>query len=180
MNRNILVVNGHPDPRPERFCAALCDAYAAGAQAQGFATRRLDVGALNLSALAAKGEEDAGFCGSVEQAFRLVRAADRLAIVFPLWADEPPAELRQMFDYVSRLDGYLHPQALHGAKAARVVVTTGLPAFLYRGRCPTARRLALSGVAVDEPTFIGSVESLSCAQRQRWLEQMRDLGASAN
>ncbi|MEI9886856.1 MAG: hypothetical protein WDN08_10230 [Rhizomicrobium sp.] len=40
----------------------------------------------------------------VEQAFRLVRAADRLAIVYPLWADGPPAPLRQMFD-LSRASG---------------------------------------------------------------------------
>ena len=52
MSRNILVVNGHPDPRPERFCAALCDAYSAGAQAQGCATRRLDVGSLRIPAAA--------------------------------------------------------------------------------------------------------------------------------
>src|ERR1700744_979013 len=99
MSHNILVVNGHPDPRPERFCAALCDAYEDGARARGCATRRLDVGALQISALAASGAEGHGRndpLSELEQAFRLLRAADRLAIVYPLWADAPPAELRQM------------------------------------------------------------------------------------
>lgn len=184
MSRNILVVNGHPDPRPERFCAALCDAYAAGAQSRGCATRRLDVGALNLAALAAD-DDGADTYESVEQAFRLVRAADRLAIFYPLWADGPPVELRQMFDYVARLEAHLHPQAPRGAaKAARVVVTTGLPAFLYRGKLSEAAAidgkgpLSLSGVAAAQPTFIGSVEAISCGQRMRWLEQMRDFGAT--
>jgi putative NADPH-quinone reductase len=172
MSRNILVVNGHPDPRPERFCAALCDAYAAGALARGCATRRLDVGALNLAALSAAHDEDPDW-ESVEQAFRLVRAADRLAIVYPLWADGPPVELRQMFDYVSRLGAHLAPSAPHKTAKARVVVTTGLPAFLYRGKLKDD---ALRGVEASEPTFIGSVEAISCAQRMRWLEQMHGYG----
>lgn len=179
MARNILVVNGHPDPRPERFCAALCDAYAAGAQARGCATRRLDVGALQLAALSAAGDSDPEPWDAVEQAFRLVRAADRLAIVYPLWADGPPAELCQLFDYVARLGAHLDPKAARAeAKAARVVVTTGLPAFLYRGkRCDeSGGALSLNGVATGEPTFIGSVESISWTQRIRWLEQMRGYG----
>ena len=174
MSRNILVVNGHPDPRPERFCAALCDAYAAGANARGCATRRLDVGALCLPTLADNADQEPW--ASIEQAFRLVRAADRLAIVYPLWADGPPVELRQMFDYVSRLSAHLSPNAqCIAAKAARIVVTTGLPAFLYRGKLKDD---ALCGVSAGEPTFIGSVDAISCAQRMRWLEQMHSYGES--
>ena len=174
MSRNILVVNGHPDPRPERFCAALCDAYAAGANARGCATRRLDVGALNLPALSLAGASDSNAWETVEHAFRLVRAADRLAIVYPLWADGPPVELRQMFDYVARLGAHLEPSAVRSVvKAARVVVTTGLPAFLYRGKLKDE---ALNGVTGGEPTFIGSVEAISCAQRMRWLEQVHGYG----
>jgi putative NADPH-quinone reductase len=176
MSHNILVVNGHPDPRPERFCAALCDAYEAGARARGCATRRLDVGALHLDALIV----EAGPLEKFEEAFRLMRAADRLAIVYPLWVDGPPAELCQLFDYVARLGAYLEPQAQAGAKAARIVVTTALPAFLYRGRSEPVARQTLSGVTAGEPIFIGSVDHISCTQRARWLEQMRHLGEAMN
>lgn len=176
MSKNILVVNGHPDPRPERFCAALCDAYAQGAKARGCATRRLDVGTLDLAALAAHANSDEAWDG-VEQAFRLVRAADRLAIVYPLWADAPPAPLKQMFDYVSRLGAHLGPGPLP-PKSARVVVTTGFPAFLYRGKLghEASNPLSLRGVAAGEPVFIGSVDAISCRQRIKWLEQMRGYG----
>ncbi len=49
--RRILVVNGHPDPRPERFCAALCARPIRMAPSPaGWEVRRLDVGKLDLSA----------------------------------------------------------------------------------------------------------------------------------
>jgi len=178
MRRNILVVNGHPDPRPERFCAALCDAYEAGARIRGCATRRIDVGELHLSALtAAKTAEP---LDKLEQAFRLMRAADRLAIFYPLLADGPPDELRQLFDYVARLRAHLEPASLGGTKSARIVVTTTMPAFLYRSRAEPVTRHKLCGVAAGEPLFIGSVDTISSTQRTRWLEEMRGLGAKMN
>ncbi|HWA60997.1 MAG TPA: hypothetical protein VG939_06460 [Caulobacteraceae bacterium] len=39
--RRILIVNGHPDPAPERLCAALASAYGEAARAAGRETRRL-------------------------------------------------------------------------------------------------------------------------------------------
>ena len=182
MSRNLLVVNGHPDPRPERFCAALCAAYEAGARERGCATRRLDVGMLDLGALADAAAPEGEPLNNLEHAFRLLRAADRLAIVYPLWADSPPADLRRLFDYVARLDAYLHPDAVGQAKAARVIVTTALPGLLYRAKLARepANPLALCGVAAGEPTFIGSVGSISPAQRKRWLREMRTLGAMAS
>ncbi len=32
MGKRILIINGHPDPSPERFCAALAEAHAARAE----------------------------------------------------------------------------------------------------------------------------------------------------
>lgn len=174
MSRNLLVVNGHPDPRPERFCAALCEAYTAGAKARGCATRRLDVGALNLAALASPDEQAAW--GGVEEAFRLVRAADRLAIFYPLWADAPPAGLKQMFDYLTRLESLLNPKSAP-AKRANVVVTTALPALVYRDKLEP---VALSGVRMEAPLFIGSVDAITSGQRLRWIEQVREMGKTVN
>lgn len=174
MSRNILVVNGHPDPGPERFCAALCDAYSEGAQTRGCVTRRLDVGALKIPAAA---NDDLHAWDGVEAAYRLVRAADRLAIIYPLSANAPPAALKQLFSYLSRLRTHLD-STLPPAKAARLVVTTEFPAFLYRaGRNDDATSLA--GVRADAPTFIGSVETISGAQRTKWLDEMRSLGTRA-
>ena len=43
---NILVINGHPDPSPERLAAALAKAYAEGAETAGHQVRRIDIGAV--------------------------------------------------------------------------------------------------------------------------------------
>jgi putative NADPH-quinone reductase len=173
---NILVVNGHPDPRPERFCAALCDAYAEGAQAHGYTTRRLDVGALPVS-----GSEPAS---PVQRACEWLSFADRLTIIFPLWLDGPPAGLRRFFELVSRKQAATG-RPIAAEKSARVVVTTAMPAFLYRPSLQSVARgakpdLALSGVDAGQFTFIGSVETISDAQRKQWLYAMRLFGERAS
>ena len=48
MRRRILLINGHPDPRPERLCAGLAEAYGAGALAAGHEVRRLNVGRFDI------------------------------------------------------------------------------------------------------------------------------------
>jgi len=48
MAKRILVINGHPDPRPERFCAGLADAYATAAVAAGHDVRRIALGKLKF------------------------------------------------------------------------------------------------------------------------------------
>ena len=39
----IAVIDGHPDPAPERLCHALADAYAEGAARGGHEVRRVAV-----------------------------------------------------------------------------------------------------------------------------------------
>ena len=174
MSRNILVINGHPDPRPERFCAALCDAYSQGAQARGCATRRLDVGALKIPQAA---NDDLQAWNGIEAAYQLVRAADEIAIIYPLWANEPPAGLKQLLDYVSKLRKRLD-RTQTGDKAARIVVTTELPAFLYRANA-NGEATTLAGVQAKAQTFIGSVDTMTQEQRLKWLNEMRTAGARA-
>src|ERR1700678_1061239 len=84
-DHRVLVVNGHTDPRPERFCAALCDAYEGGARTAGWALRRLSVGSL-------VGKQDR------ELALAYIGWSTRLMVVCPLWLDQSPAPLRDLFE----------------------------------------------------------------------------------
>src|SRR5579862_10018816 len=93
----ILVVNGHPDPRPERFCAALCDAYLQGARAAG---RSVDAIALGLLPI-----DDEPGLESPERldALRMLRACDALVAIYPLWLDKPRSE-----EHTSELQSQFH------------------------------------------------------------------------
>src|ERR1700739_4122033 len=89
MRSKILVVNGHPDPSPARFCAALSRAYVQGAQRAGAATMLIDMTCVP----AGGGPLDVGLRDAIA-------SADRVAIVFPLWASEAPPALLRFLDSI--------------------------------------------------------------------------------
>jgi putative NADPH-quinone reductase len=179
VNKRVLIINGHPDPRPERFCSALCDAYAKGAAAGGWDVQRLDAGMLNL---APASDGDTGTPPGAAAAIEQIRHADRLAIVFPLWLDGPPGSLGALFELAARA-----PQSPTPAgpptheKSARVIVTMDMPAFIQRprarGESSTKSALSLPGVRKFEPMLIGSLQTLTPAQCNEWLEKVELLGA---
>ena len=49
MGKRILILLGHPDPRPERLCRALAEAYHAGAVEAGHEVAVIDVARLDFS-----------------------------------------------------------------------------------------------------------------------------------
>lgn len=191
MGARILVINGHPDPRPERLCAALAEAYAEGARAAGREVRRIDIGALEVPLIrtAASFEAEApppALVGAQED----LRWADHLVIVHPLWLGGAPALLKAFLEQVFRY-GFAIPRPQEGGamsgllkgRSARLVVTMGMPAPVYRlafgafgARAIERGVLWLSGFGPIRRTLIGGVEQASAARRARWIERMRRLG----
>ena len=169
--RRILVVNGHPDPAPERFCSALCDAYEEGAHHAGWIVRRLTIGLLSNN-------------GTRDAALEDMRWATQLVVVYPLWLDQPPAQLCNLFeDYLAsnqRDGGSVSEQPVH------LVITMDMPAFLYRAmlQCEIdvkglARGMMLPGFRHQHQDFIGSIASITPEQRGHWLRTMRETGLRA-
>jgi putative NADPH-quinone reductase len=71
-------------------------------------------------------------------------------------------------------------------RRARIVVTMGMPALIYRWyfgadglKSFEQGILGIVGIRPSPHTLVGSVESIGPAKRQRWLDNMRDLGRSA-
>ncbi|HEY0283199.1 MAG TPA: NAD(P)H-dependent oxidoreductase [Rhizomicrobium sp.] len=182
VRKQLLVVNGHPDPRSERFCAALCDAYEAGAHAGGWETRRLNVGALAFSDIAARDEV------SIEMMDALgnIGWSSQLAIVYPLWLNRPPTGLHTFFDYLWRRHQTADPNVANFERlerVARIIVTMDMPALIYRsldrrgnGGREGIQTLSLPGIRSGEPILIGSVNTISSEQRRLWLEAVRLYG----
>ena len=177
MENRFLIVNGHPDPSARRFCAALCDAYAAGVQSCGWRTDRLDAGAV-LASLPRRLQETADLSLSgAAGALSRIRAADLVAIVFPLWLGSAPHALQQMFESIATAAEW--PRS---TIAAHLVVTMDMPAFLYRPRSRTASearsQFYLQGVRACEVTLIGGVNVISQEDRERRLVEMQAIAAS--
>ncbi len=180
----MLVVNGHPDPRPERFCAAVCEAYSRGARGIGWRVEQVNVGALGYALFDGEAKDLDGASPEIEQALALVQAADRLMVAFPLWLDRAPPALENFLREATRRGlGQDSAAQRPSAKCGRMVVTMQMPAFIYRPRriadelgSKCGMTLPLATRKSDPLTFIGSIDSLSDSQRATWLEKIRAFG----
>jgi putative NADPH-quinone reductase len=181
----ILVVNGHPDPRPERYCAALCAAYARGARSGGWDVHELNIGALDAAACPSIGVDTCEPSAEETGALELMRWADRLAIVCPLWLDRPPALLSRFFDRAAHWNrtidaGSAHIRAVE--RPARIFVTMEMPAFAHRLAFRASlfcgeKVMSLADIADPEVTFIGSVNAIPAEKREDWLGRLTEFGA---
>ena len=191
MARNILVINGHPDPREKRFCAALAAAYVRGAHAQGHLIRRIDVGEISFPLIRSVEDFTAPVAApailDAQQAFRW---AHHVVLIYPLWLGGPPALLKAFLEQVFRYGFALAapdgpPRGLLGGRSVRVVVTMGMPAPVFRwvfgsyGLKSLERGLLwLSGFRPIRHLILGAVEG-DAERRKGWLQEMERLGADA-
>jgi putative NADPH-quinone reductase len=192
--RRLLLIQGHPDPEPVHFGHALARAYAEGAQRAGHEVRQVQVAALDFPLL--RSAADWKRPGATPAALQPVQAdvlwAQHLVLFFPLWMGEMPALLKAFieqlarpgFAFDERQGGPLDQKALAG-RSARVVVTMGMPALVYRHfyRAHSVKALERNilgfiGIAPVRETLIGNVESPSDAGRQKWLAKLQALGAA--
>jgi len=195
MGKRILILQGHPDRERAHLAHALAEAYAAGATAAGHSVQRVEVAALDFPLLRSKAEWETGTVpAALEPAQQAIRWAEHLVIFFPLWLGEMPALLKGFLEQVARPGFALGraqgkrrlPAKLLAGRSARVVVTMGMPAAVYRWfffahglRVLRRNMLGFVGIAPVRDTVVGAVDGLSEAQRARWLARLRRLGAAA-
>jgi putative NADPH-quinone reductase len=191
MTRRILILQGHPDATHPHFCHALADAYVAGAEAAGHEVRRLDIATLEFPLLRSKAEWDEGPLPTVLTAAQAdIGWAEHLVLLFPLWLGGMPALMKGFLEQVARpgfamsrfTEGEL-PKKLLAGRSARVVVTMGMPALVYRWyfrahslKALERNILGFVGIAPIHETLVGTVEGLSDKQREAWLGKLRRLG----
>lgn len=193
--RRILIVQGHPDPATRHLGHALADAYADGARDAGHALRRIEVAALDFPLL--RSQQD-WHHGSLPPALVGPQAdilwAQHLVFFFPLWMGDMPALLKGFIEQVARpgfafqpaAPGRMGEKAL-GGRSARVVVTMGMPALVYRWvfRAHSVKSLERNilgfvGIAPVHETLIGGVDTLGEVGVARWLARLRKAGKAAD
>ncbi len=191
MPRRITIIQGHPDARTRHFGHALADEYAKGGEDGGHEVRRLEVAGLEFPLLRTKEEFEQGpLPDSIQRAQEAITWADHLVILYPLWLGSMPALLKAFFEQVFRpgfaftaTEQGLMPKKRLAGKSARIVVTMGMPAFVYRwwflahGLKNLERNiLGFSGIGPVKSTLIGTVEGMDEKRRAGWLDKMRALG----
>jgi putative NADPH-quinone reductase len=192
--RDILIVQGHPDPAGAHLCHSLAQAYADGAREAGHRVTVLSVADLDFPLLRSQAEWQHGeLPAALLPAQQAIARADHLVLCFPLWLGDMPALLKGFLEQVARPGfafklGASNPfmaKALAG-KSARVLVTMGMPALVYRFyfRAHSVRSLERNvlgfvGFAPVHETLVGSVDQLGEAGVARWQAKLRRLGRQA-
>ena len=193
MPKKIAIIDGHPDPNPERFCHALAKAYAEGGGAGGHEVRSLTLATLEFPLLRSAADWEQGTVpSSLKDAQHAIAWADHLVFIYPLWLGAMPALLKGFLEQAFR-PGFaiksgartLRPGLLTG-KSARVVVTMGMPAFFYRWyfgahslKSFERNILRFAGIGPIRETLIGSVAGGDEASHRKWLERIQALGREA-
>jgi putative NADPH-quinone reductase len=192
--QRIVLIQGHPDAVTRHLGHALEDAYAQGAEAAGHAVRRVPVALLDFPLLRSQQAWQEGELPSaLVQAQADIAWAQHLVVFFPLWLGDMPAVLKGFLEQVAR-PGFAfkpdgdNPFARKGltGRSARVVVTMGMPALLYRWyfRAHSVKNLERNilgfvGISPVNETLIGMVDKLGDAGVQKWMDKLRKLGAAA-
>jgi putative NADPH-quinone reductase len=189
MVRKIAIIDGHPDPSGERFCHALANSYAEGARSTGHEVRVVSVASLDFPLLrSAIGWEEPAVT-TLKDAQAAISWANHLVFIHPLWLGEMPALLKGFLEQVLRpgfaikIGARTMRPGLLTDKSARVIVTMGMPAPVYRWwflahglRSFEWNILRFVGIRPVHKTLIGNVASSSPAVLRRWLQQVRELG----
>jgi putative NADPH-quinone reductase len=192
MARRILVIDGHPDARNDRFVHGLAAAYRDAALAAGHDVRTIAVASLDFPLLRSPEDFKDGRPGTVIAAAQAdIEWAQHLAVFYPLWLGSMPALMKGFFEQCLRpgfafgaARGRGLPQQKLKGRSARVVVTMGMPSFFYKWfyRAHSLKSferniLHFCGIRPVRATVIGMVESKPA--RERALAAMRRFGAKA-
>jgi putative NADPH-quinone reductase len=194
MKRNILIIQGHPDPEAVHFGHVLAQAYIEAARRAGHVVGQITVAKLDFQLLRTKQDFEQGRPhAAIESVQNSIQWAQHIVIFYPLWLGCMPALLKGFLEQVLRPDfaaaeakkGMPWKKKLSG-KTAHIVVTMGMPAFFYRWyfRAHSLKNLkrnilGFCGIKPVGESLIGLVEAKNGSARGKWLVKMAALGAKA-
>lgn len=192
--QRILILQGHPDAEEQHFCHALASAYAEGAAAAGHEVKTIAISDIDFPLLRSKRAWDSGeLPASLKPAQEAIAWSQHIVLVFPLWLGGMPALVKGFLEQVARpgfalakVDGNPIAKKLLTGRSARIVVTMGMPALVYRWyfrahslKALERNILGFVGIAPIHETLVGLVEGLDDAARRAWLGKLRALGRRA-
>jgi putative NADPH-quinone reductase len=195
MSKRILVIQGHPDGSEPHLCHALAASYANGAADAGHLLRRITLAEIDFPLLRSQKEWEKGVVpSSLKPAQDDITWAEHIVFFFPLWLGDMPAVLKGFLEQVAR-PGFAFTREEGGSpwgnkaltgRSARVVVTMGMPAIVYRWyfRAHSVKSLERNilgfvGIAPVHATLIGLTANMKAADTTKWLGKLKRLGFKA-
>ena len=195
MFKRILIIQAHPDLTELHLCHALAASYAKGAEAAGHVVRHVNLAALDFPLLRSQKDWEQGSVpASLKPAQDDIGWAEHIVFFFPLWLGDMPALLKGFLEQVAR-PGFAILREKDGkpwgnkgltGRSARVVVTMGMPAVVYRWyfRAHSVKSLKRNvlgfvGIAPVHETLIGMTGDMKPDAAVRWLDKLERLGTGA-
>ncbi len=195
MSKRILIIQAHPDASQPHLCHALAASYAKGADASGHVVRQIELATLDFPLLRSQHDWEKGeLPASLKPAQADIAWAEHIVFFFPLWLGDMPALLKGFLEQVAR-PGFAiirtpggNPWGEKGltGRSARVVVTMGMPALVYRWyfRAHSVKSLARNilgyvGIAPVRKTLIGLTGDMKSGDAAKWLSKLERMGAGA-
>ena len=195
MSKRVLLIQAHPDATQPHLCHALASSYASGAEKAGHLVRRVNLAELDFPLLRSQQEwEKSAVPASLKPAQDDIGWAEHIVFFFPLWLGDMPALLKGFLEQVAR-PGFAFTREEGGnpfgkkgltGRSARVVVTMGMPALVYRWyfRAHSVKSLERNilgfvGIAPVHETLIGMTGNMKPLEAAKWLDKLERLGAKA-
>lgn len=191
--KRILLIQAHPDAGQSHFCDALAEAYREAAESAGHEVRFLTIASLEFPLLRSRLQwEQQKPVPAIVEAQHDIEWAQHLVLVYPLWLGTIPALLKAFLEQVMRPEfafsrgpaNKWKPRLV--GKSARVIVTMGMPGFLYKGfffahslKSLERNILKFCGIKPVRHSVIGMVENMDKSHRDKWLEKVAWQGRDA-
>jgi len=194
MGKQVLLIQGHPDSGQPHLCHALEEAYARGARAAGHEVRHVNIATLDFPLLRSQQDwEHGSLPRGLEEAQQAIAWCEHMVFFFPLWLGDMPALVKAFLEQVARpgfaFTGERNAFTKKGltGRSARVVVTMGMPAAVYRWyfRAHSIKSLERNilgfvGIAPVHETLVGSAGNVRPKEAEKWFARMEKLGAMAS
>lgn len=187
----VTILQGHPDPTGHHLCHTLADAYAEGAAASGHRVTRIEIAEIDFPILRTQSEFESGpLPASLEASRDAILSADHVVIVFPLWLGTMPALVKAFLEQVMRPGtAFVYEKRgirkLLEGRSAHIVVTMGMPAWLYQTfflshgiRALQRNIFKFTGFSPVRTTMFGMVHSATNDTISRWTDAMRRKGSA--
>lgn len=188
----IAIIVGHA--RRDTYCEALGTAYKSGAEAGGHVADMFVLARMSFDPILHEGfSKEQKLEPDLQAAQDAIGRADHLVVIFPLWMGSLPAILKGFLERilqpgfaVERDENDAGYRPLLTGKSARIIMTMGMPALVYRWwfgahalRMLKRNIMGFVGIAPVRSTIFGMVAVGSDARRQRWLDQVAAMGHAA-